>query len=488
MNCVAFDLGASSGKMFCGAFNGSQIALSEVHRFENGTLQLGQGLYWDFLNIWKNLCIGLQKAGKAGSFVSLGIDAYCNDYGFIDTEGRLMGPVHSYRDPRTLRCSEEIYRRTAPEILYRETGNQIAPFSTLMQLASMRIEKDDLLLEHADQLLFLPDLMAFYITGERHAEQTLCSVSQMYRADGSGWSDAILKAHNIPKRLFAPVAPSASHCGSASSHFRSEWNVQPFDYVSVCEHDTACAFLALPGEGDRAIISSGTWSIVGCETEKPVITEEGFRYNFANEGNLPGHNRLLRNVMGTWILQQLRADYARQGESYDYGQLIQVAQESEPFAFLIDVDDDAFYSPGQMLEKIRTHCWARNGGTPETVGQFARCVCESLALKYRVVIERMERVTGRSFPMVSIVGGGARDTLTCQMTASVCNRPVVAGPLNATALGNVLVQLMAHGEVSSVAQGREIVSNSFQYAEYEPEDASLWDEIYHQYAQHFDFA
>ncbi|MBQ8536943.1 MAG: rhamnulokinase [Clostridia bacterium] len=485
MNCVAFDLGGSGGKLFSGHFDGSRIALDEVHRFENGAIQLGQGLYWDFLSIWKNLCAGLQKAGRQGKFSSLGIDAFCNDFGFIDAQGRLMGPIHSYRDPRTIRCSEAIYQKTAPETLYRKTGNQTAPFSTLMQLAAMRIEGDDLLMDQADQMLFVPDLMAYYITGERLAEHTLCSVTQMRHADGSGWVEDILKAHNIPQRLFAPVIAPGMVSGKATKGFQAEWNVNGFDFVSVCEHDTASAFLALPGNEDRAIISSGTWAIVGCETESPIVSDYGFRFNFANEGSLPGHNRLLRNVMGTWIIQQLRTEYAAQGVYYDYGELVRLADESEPFAFLIDVDHDDFYSPGNMCEKIRKHCWARKGGQPETPGQLVRCICESLAIKYRYAIERLEKLAGRAFPAISIIGGGARDAMTCQMTASCCAKPVIAGPTDATALGNILVQLLAHGQIGSIEQGRELIANSFSFNEYTPKDHEAWNEVYQAFMEHF---
>lgn len=485
MNCVAFDLGGSGGKIFRGNFNGSKLTLNEIHRFENSTIQLGKGLYWDFLYIWKNLCFGLQKAQREGAFSSLGIDAFCNDFGFLDRQGRLMGPIHSYRDPRTIHCSAKIYAVTKPDFLYQRTGNQTAPFSTLMQLSTMRFEEDDLLLDHADQLLFVPDLMAYYITEERVAEHTLCSVTQMYNADGSGWNEDIMKAHRIPQKLFAPVVASGTLAGRASNAFCREWNLDAFDFISVCEHDTACAFLALPGNIDSAIISSGTWAIVGCETSKPIINDFGFRYNFANEGSVPGHNRLLRNVMGTWILQQLRADYAAEGKHYDYAQLISLASDAKPLAFLIDVDHDDFYSPGNMRQKIREHCWARNGGMPETVGEYVRCICESLAMKYRYVLKKLETLAGRTFPEICVVGGGAKDAFTCQLTACACERPVVTGPSDATALGNILVQLMCKGEISSVEQGRELLARSTSQTRFVPFDLSMWSEVYHQFARHF---
>lgn len=485
MNCVAFDLGGSGGKLFRSHFNGSILTLEEVHRFKNGSIQLGQGLYWDFLYIWENLCNGLQKASREGKLTSLGIDAFCNDFSFIDAKGRLMGPVRCYRDPRTIRCSDEIYAKTSPEMLYRITGNQKAPFNTLMQLSAMRLEDDAVLMDNAKQLLFVPDLMAYYITGEKIAEYTLCSVSQMYCADGSGWSEEIMSAHNIPRHLFAPVVTPGTLSGHSTASFEREWNVSGFDFVSVCEHDTASAFLALPGNENRVIISSGTWTIVGCETEKPVICEDGFRYNFANEGSIPGHNRLLRNVMGTWILQQLREDYALKGSYYDYSQLLDLASKSDPFAFLIDVDQYDFYSPGYMCEKILRNCWARKGGAPKTTGQQVRCILESLALKYRFVIDKLEKISGCIFPSICIIGGGTKDSLSCQMTASACGKPVLTGPSDATALGNILLQLYARGCISSIEQGRDLIANSFTFKQYQPEECTVWREIYEEYVQHF---
>ena len=485
MKCIAFDLGGSGGKMFIGNFDGSIINLNEVHRFKNSAVQLGKGLYWDFLYIWKNMCIGLQKAGRNHNFSSLGIDSFCNDFGFVDKQGNLMNQIYSYRDPRTIRCETEIYNKTSPYFLYSKTGNQTAPFSTLMQLASMRIEGDDLLMDHAERLLFIPDLMAYYITNECIAEYTLCSVTQLYNANGQGWDEYILQSHNIPKKLFATVVPPGTFLGKTKSDFCHNLNIHPFDFFSVCEHDTASAFLALPGNRDRAIISSGTWSIVGCEINNPLICDYGFNYNFANEGSVQGHNRLSRNVMGRWILQELSAEYAALGENYDYDQLIKMVNESDAFEFLIDVDQSDFYLPGNMREKIQKHCWARNGGTPETVGQFVRCIYESLALKYRFVIEKMETLTDRSFSEISIIGGGAKDAITCQMTASACNKLVVAGPEDATALGNLLMQFIGYGEIGSIEQGRSILETSFSFIKYEPEDNKIWTEIYEQFLQYF---
>lgn len=486
MDALAFDLGAGSGKLFRGHFDGEQLALETLHRFDNAAIPLGDGLYWDFTGIWNNLCKGLQIAGQAGEPASLGIDAFCNDFGLIDAAGRLMSPVRCYRDPRTLRCEDAIYRIVPKRELYEETGNQLAPFNTLMQLAAMRLEGDTLALDNAKALLFLPDLMAYFITGERMSEETLCSVSQMYRFDTGTWSGKLLRAYDVPSKLLMPIVKPGTVSGRATRQFCESWGIGGFSFVSVCEHDTASAFLALPGNSDRAIISSGTWALVGCESIAPVINDTGFTCNIANEGSLAGHHRLIRNVMGSWILQQLRAEYASVGEEYSFAQLENMATESEPFQFLIDVDDPAFYSPGGMREKICRSCYAQSGGVPQSPGEYARCISESLALKYRYAVEKLEALTGRCFSVISMLGGGSKDALTCRMTANACGRMLLAGPTDASAIGNILVQLLARGEINSINEGRELVMRSFPPVEYQPEQIAEWNDVYLRYVKHFD--
>jgi sugar (pentulose or hexulose) kinase len=485
MRYLAFDLGASSGKLFVGRFDGFQLTLETTHRFDNMAIPLKDGLYWDFLYIWRNLCEGIQAAGRGGSVRSIGVDTYCNDYSFIDKSGDLLSPMRCYRDERTIRCGNGIYQKTDPWRLYRETGNQTASFNTYMQLAAMREEGKDAVLAQAHKMLFLPDLIAYYMTGETIAERTIASVSQMYRFDTESWSEYVLGELGIDSGLFGTLASPATISGKATAQFQNAWGTGALDFVSVCEHDTASAFLASPNGKDSAIISSGTWSLVGCESLEPIINEYGFRHNIANEGSVPGHHRMLRNVMGTWILQELRAEYQQDGQNYSFAELEEAAEASAPFAYLIDVDDPAFFSPGNMRRKIRELCQSETGEKPETAGQFSRCICESLALKYRWAIEKLECLTGRKLPTVSIIGGGSKDRLTCRMVANACARPVLAGPSEASAIGNILAQLLAYGDIGNVAEGRDIVLRSFPTDYYSPDNADAWDEVYSRFTNLF---
>lgn len=478
MGYLAFDLGASSGKLYYGSMDGNRLLIEPVYRFENYAIPLNGGLYWDFLNIWRNLCTAIQKANASFAFRSIGVDTYSNDFSFINRAGELLSPVRCYRDIRTKRCERQIYETVSKDFLYHETGNQIAPFSTLMQLAAMRIEHSDAVMDSAYKMLFLPDLIGYYISNEIVSERTVSSVSQLYRFQTGDWSDKILNAFRLPRELFGALTDPATVTGSATNAFRKEWGVQPFNFISVCEHDTASAFIASPGDQNRVIISAGTWSLVGCENESPVICEIGFRHNIANEGGLPGYHRILRNVMGSWILQELNAEYKRDGESYTFAELESFAEKSAPFAFLIDVDDPAFFSPGNMREKIREKCLSIDGRAPESPGEFARCICESLALKYRWVIEKLQAATDRVFTQISVIGGGSNDMLTCQFTANACRLPVVAGPADASAIGNILTQMIARREIADVSQGRELVKSSFPFRQFEPQDLDAWEEAY----------
>jgi sugar (pentulose or hexulose) kinase len=367
----------------------------------------------------------------------------------------------------------------------------------------MHEEGRNAVFENADKLLFLPDLLAYYITGEKLAERTVSSVSQMYSFGTRDWVYEILRVYGLPKNIFGKLTDSGTVSGHTTREIEKQWGVNGFDFVSVCQHDTASAFLAsTAGIGasasgnnasasansalsESAIISSGTWALVGCETEKPVINDFGFSHNIANEGSFPDRHRLMRNVMGSWLLQEVRADLARGGKDYGFGELIALARRAEPFKWLVDVDSEAFFQPGDMQAKIRDECMKSYGGAPESPGQFVRCISESLALKYRWSVEKLETLTKRRFPSIGIVGGGSLDALTCGYTANACGRPVLAGSPDAAALGNIMVQLIAKGEIRDVRQGREMLARSFPQTEYLPENEALWNEQYQAFCARF---
>jgi sugar (pentulose or hexulose) kinase len=482
LNLLAFDLGGSGGKLMEGRFDGSRISLSELIKFDNRPVPINRGLYWDVEGIYRFLLQGLRKAAAAGPVYSLGIDSFSNDFGLVDKNGDLLTPVRCYRDDRTMRHADYVYSRASKRRLYELTGNQNARFNTLMQMGAMQAAGQGWLLEHARRFLFLPDLLIYFLTGEALAEYTIASVSQFFSFASNDFCQELLVLFNLRRDLFGPVSMPGSSAGTISVE---DQGLPSCRVVSVCEHDTASAYLASPlKNGNTIIISSGTWSLMGCELEAPLITEEGFRYNIANEGGYPGHHRFLRNVMGSWIIQEIRADYQVRGREYSFAELEKAAEQAEPFAHFIDVDEDAFFSPGNIPEKIRKDC-GRRGKAPEDIGALVRCVYESLAMKYRRNLDILEGVTGKTFETINIVGGGSRDGFLCRCTAASCGRPVVAGPQEATALGNLLVQLIAAGEIASVEEGRDMTAASFPPVRYEPEEASRWEAEYQRYCALF---
>jgi len=487
VNYLAFDLGASSGKLFAAHFNGNVLSFKQIHRFANSPVALAQGLYWDFPYLYNEMLRGIGAAltELQGKPVSLGIDSFSNDFSFIDSDGALLAPMRSYRDMRTTQCMDQIFSQMSPQDLYNRSGNQIAPFNTLMQLASMKIQRKDAILDYAYRMLLLPDLLTYYLTGEIQAEYTVASVSQMLDFARRDWHEEILQAFHIPRNILPPIVMPGSHTLPSSAALSKATGLAPFSVIPVCSHDTASAFLGAPVSGSAGILSSGTWSLVGLETKNPLISEYGFRHNIANEGGLEGHHRLLCNVMGSWLLQQLQAEYASEGMHCDFNRLTGLAQTEKPLRWFVNVDHPDFFAPGDIRRKLRENGVRAYGDMPETMGQYARCICEGLAFKYRLVVEQLERLTGRTLPALHVVGGGSNDSFTCQLTANLLGRPVIAGPPDASAIGNVLVQMMADGSISSVEQGRQIVAASFPSTTYAPNDTGLWDEAYHHFCACF---
>jgi sugar (pentulose or hexulose) kinase len=326
------------------------------------------------------------------------------------------------------------------------------------------------------------------LTGQALAEYTISSVSQLFSFADRDFCDELLKIFNIRRDLLGPIAMPGTLAGNITDKLVREQEIRSFRVISVCEHDTASAYLASPlNRKDTIIISSGTWALMGCEVEMPIIREDGYRYNIANEGGYPGYHRFLKNVMGSWIIQEIRSDYRIKGIEYSYAELENAAENSKPFVFFIDVDDDLFFSPGNLSGKIHEACWKRYGNAPEDIGSLIRCVYESLAMKYRRNLEILEKVTGQTFRVINIVGGGSKDALMCRFTADACALPVVAGPQEATVLGNILVQLIAAGEIGSVEQGRSMIADSFPPIWYEPQNTAVWEEEYRYYSVLFPY-
>jgi sugar (pentulose or hexulose) kinase len=484
MNMLAFDLGASSGKLFQGNYDGHSLALKQLSRFNNRAATVRGEMFWDVLEIFDHLRDGISQAFRGGdTFSSIGLDSFSNDFGLLDQDGRFVTQVHAYRDSRTKRNEDQIYSLISRRRLHQLCGNQNALFGTLMQLASMSLEKQGYLLQGAGSLLLIPDLFNYFLTGEIHSEYTISSVSQMLDFGTGTWSPEILQTFGIPGRILPDVIRPGSVVGGISQGAGCSHAALGCKVIAVCEHDTASAFLAAPfGEGS-IIISSGTWSLVGVEADAPFINDFTFEHNIANEGGYPGHHRLLKNVMGQWLVQECQRAYMESGQPYSISEMMDLAARERHFRFMINPDDERFFSPGDMPEKIAAYCSETGQGRPQGPGQVLACVLESLAMKYRLVMEELEVVTGHRFKEIIIVGGGSNNGLLNQYVANVTDRRVLAGPQEATSLGNLLVQLIAAGEIGSVEQGRQLIMASFPVQAFEPGQRSDWEARYEAYIQ-----
>ncbi|HWR23284.1 MAG TPA: rhamnulokinase family protein, partial [Feifaniaceae bacterium] len=469
---IPCDIGASGGKLFLATFDGERLTLEELHRFINRPISLNGALYWDILHLNDELRQGLLKA-RASGVSSLGIDSMSNDYVLLDRTGALLELPHTYRDPRTLGMVERMGEYISARELYRLTGLQFNRMNTLYQWLHMCCDRPEVL-SVAKSVLFLPDALSYFLTGEMQTEYTLASVSQAYAPKEKDWAYPLLQKIGFPAGLLRPIVPSGTNIGHIG---REEGNGLPV--FAVGGHDTASAVAAVPVRSGRfAYISSGTWSIVGTECDSPLISARSFYHGLANEGGVLDTIRLLKNVMGLWIIQECRRCWAERGKRYTYAELAALAAQAPACGPVFDPDDECFYQPSDMPARIREYVAARKMKPPETVGETARCVFESLACKYRYVLESLEFALGETLPVIHIVGGGANNEILNQLTASVAKKPVYAGPLEATALGNALMQLVGLGELSSLGEARELVMRSFPLQAYFPENDPCYEELY----------
>ncbi|NLG38023.1 MAG: rhamnulokinase [Clostridiales bacterium] len=484
-NYLAFDLGASSGRAILGTLNDGKLSLRELHRFENVPVKIGAHLYWDTPGIFNELKNGLRAYARldAGPLSGVGIDTWGVDFGLLDHNDELIGnPIH-YRDDQTDGMMEKVFERISRREIYRTTGIAFMRINTLYQLAGMK-ERGSVSLANASTLLFMPDLLAWMLTGKKGTEYTIASTSQLLDVEGLAVSAPILKALGIPESLFSPIVQPGTLRGPLLQSIAEETLVGDVPVYAVAGHDTASAVVAVPAEGSRhAYLSSGTWSLMGIENDAPVVSDDSLEWNFTNEGGAFGKYRILRNIMGLWIIQECRREWSRQGEKVSFDALTQQAAEALPFKALINPDDDRFFAPGDMPGKVREYCRETGQSVPETRGEIVRCVLESLALRYRWCMERLERLSGQSLDRLHIVGGGIQNRLLCQLSASAIGRPVIAGPIEATAIGNILMQAAADGELSGLAEIRETVRRSFAPETYHPNDKPAWDAAYERFLE-----
>lgn len=478
---LAFDFGASGGRAMLGEFDGNAIALTEVHRFDNNPVMLHGTFYWDVLGLFHEIKQGIVKAKRYGEFDTIGIDTWGVDFGLLDADGRLLeNPVH-YRDARTDGTVEEIYGIIGREELYNRTGIQIMAINTLFQMYSLAKNRPELL-KRASCALFMPDLFGYFLTGQKTSEYSIASTSQMMNPHAHDWDSELLTKLGIPADLFPGIVKPGTPLGTLTPELQEELGVGPVEVVSIAGHDTACAVAAVPAdEKDFIYISCGTWSLFGTETEAPVINADTMRRNVTNEGGYDYTIRLLKNIIGLWMIQETRRQYRRDGKDYSYADMERLALESRPFGYFVDPDAPEFGVPGNIPKKIREYCERTGQGSPSTDGEVIRCIYESLAMKYRYTFAQMRVCTNRDYATIHMVGGGTKDSLLCRMTADATNRKIIAGPIEATALGNVAVQLLAKGTVKDLNAARGIIKNSFSPAAYSPEDTASWDSRYQSF-------
>ncbi|QGG55099.1 rhamnulokinase [Paenibacillus sp. B01] len=472
---LAFDLGAGSGRAVLGRLGGSRMELTEVHRFANEPVQAGGGLYWDILRLLHELKQGLRLAAREGGAppASLAIDSWAVDFGLLGRDGTLLGnPLH-YRDRHAEGMMERLRERYGDEWLFRRSGLQFLPFNTIYQLAAMG-ERRSPQLRQAQTLLMIPDLLRYFLTGEKKQEFTNATTTGLLNPSARQWDNELLKAAGVPVRLFAPLAQPGDAAGELTTAVQAELGLSAqVQVLCAAEHDTASAVVAVPArEESFAYLSCGTWSLMGTEVPEPVLSEQALAYNFTNEGGAAGTWRLLKNIMGLWILEELRREWQREGHCPGYEELLAGAGALPAGGPLIDPDDPLFLPAGPMGPRIRQ--WCRESGQPEPQGYagHARCILESLALQYRYVLKQTELVSGRSFSGLHMVGGGIRNRLLCQWTADSIGRPVWAGPAEGSAIGNLAVQWISAGELSGLSEARRVIGDSFGVETYEPAPGS----------------
>lgn len=480
-NFLAFDLGAESGRAVVGRFDGEQLSLEEIHRFPNGPVRIHNSLYWDVLALFTEIKNGLSKAAHDGvELASVGLDTWGVDFALLDRAGRLIENPYHHRDSRTDRMMNSAFKLMPREEIFEQTGIQFLQFNSLYQLLAM-IEAKSPTLEIAHTFLTIPDLFNYWLTGQKVSEFTNATTTQCYNPRQKNWANALLQKLSIPTHIFPQIVPPGTMLGPITAAVAKEVGIENLPVVAPACHDTGSAVAAIPATGaDFAWLSSGTWSIMGVEVPGAIINEQTLAANLTNEGGVSNTFRLSKNVMGLWLVQECRRTWATQGRSYAYNELTQMAAQSPPLQALVDPDYREFLKPGDMPARIHAYCRQTAQPLPESEGAVIRCVLESLALKYRWVLERLEALLGRRLDPIHIVGGGTRNQLLNQFTADATGRQVITGPVEATAAGNIMIQAISLDYIGSVSQGREVVRRSFEVDTYQPSGGAAWDEAYHR--------
>ncbi len=488
-NYLALDLGAESGRGLLGRFDGERLVLEEVHRFPNGPVRLFDTLHWDLPRLFEDVKTAIRKgAVQGGTLDGIGVDTWGVDFGLVGRGDTLLGnPVH-YRDARTDGMLEAAFATVSRERIYEITGLQFLPFNTVYQLLALARSKSPLL-EVTETLLLMPDLFGWLLTGRRVCERTNASTTQLLDPRSGAWSDEMCQGLGLPRAILPELIDPGTTLGTLRGAVAKEIGLaRPINVIVPATHDTASAVAAVPAATsyqshprssspaapDWCYLSSGTWSLLGVEVSRPVINAETLKFNFTNEGGVAGTTRLLKNIMGLWLVQECRRIWAAAGRELTYDELTARARAARPFAALVNPDDTAFLAHGDMPARLSAHCTRTGQALPQDEGAIVRCCLESLALKYRWTIDRLESILGTKITTIHAVGGGSKNDLLCQFTADACGRVVHAGPAEATAIGNILMQAVGRGQLGSISDLRAVVAHSFPVTVYEPRDTTQW--------------
>ncbi len=478
---IAVDLGAESGRVMLGSVSLDKLVLDEIHRFDNGPIEEHGSLRWDFDRLFYEIKSGISKAARAaGAQVwGIGVDSWGVDFGLLDVDGKLIENPYHYRDSQTNGMMERAFEMMSKRDIYENTGIQFMQLNSLYQLLAMRLN-NSIALAKANKLIFIADLVSYFLCGKIFAEYTLASTSQFMDMSTGKWSKEILDRLSLPIHIMPKVVEPGIVVSQLSGRIGIELRCGPIPVIAIGSHDTASAVVAVPATGDSnwAYLSSGTWSLMGVEVPRAIVDDKTFEYEFTNEGGVAKTIRLLKNIMGLWLMQECRRQWQREGTDLSYADLAALAEQAEPFARHIDVDYSGFLAPGDMPKRINDYLTETGQEPIDDKGQMIRTILESLALKYRSVMEAIEDATGNKIEILHIVGGGIQNELLCQFTANALDKKVITGPIEATASGNILMQAKATRQIISLAQARDIVRSSFKLKEYQPQDASLWREQY----------
>ncbi len=460
---IAVDLGAESGRVMQVQYDGTRLNMQELHRFPNIPVQTPNTLYWDVLRLWHEISHGLKAIPSDA--LSIGVDTWGVDVALLDRRGELLANPAHYRDPRTDGAMDWVFQRMPRREVFERTGIQFMQLNGLYQLASL-VRDNSSLLDSAETLLTIADLFNYWLTGSKTCEFTHFSTLQLYNPHINAPDLDIFTAIGIPTNIITPIVQPGTQIGT--------YHNVPVVLPSC--HDTGSAYVAIPAQDEHfAVLSSGTWSLLGLELREPVINDASYAANLTNEGGVYGTWRLLKNIMGLWLVQQCRETWRQQGRDYSYDELVKMAQHAQPFFALIEPDDQSFFAPGDMPSRIQAYCRRTNQPVPESDEQIIAVVYESLALKYRYVLDNLVQVSGRRVDRLHVIGGGSQNRLLCQMTANAIGRPVLAGPVEATALGNAIVQLISAGVFADLAEARQMLSRSIAPQVYEPHNSTDWD-------------